>query len=632
MARMPRRRARAARAALVLLAATAALASDADTLQPDGAGGGGGVNELPAHVTMTSFRPANEVSRTSGEPALTRIPRPVPAMAAPSNFGDAFPTGPPRPPVSNEPPPVAPSGRWLHSATIVDGAVYVYGGVGSYSSALYNDMWVYNYEERAWTQVQASYVPPFPLPKGSQNLARRPTESDSMRAPGEPAGPAFADPPSEEVTVGAVPGFVASDPVAKEQERAPLKVTELEPIPRNVIKAPGYDAFVELDARSRAHARASASQRAGVRARHEHLLAAQAGAGGDPPVFWRNNNMSPDLMSPFIAADLWKYDLDTHLWSNVRSEQGNVPSPRWLHTAVEYKGNVIVFGGVSYSDIILGDVWVFNPDTALWTKGEPTGAPILPREGHSAVVMGGKDMYVFGGISYGHVPFNDMFRYDITVNQWAMVKAKGELPPPRWLHTAVSYREVGAADDASATEKMFVFGGVTRNWIPMNDLYVFDRASETWTHPKALGFPPYPRMMHTAVMLHTTMFVHGGTANNIPLEDVWTYDIQNNEWAEENPSGPYPFARFGHAAVVVAPPVPSQQRQQAPAWVPKPLDDSVDPLTPTLRKVPSPRPAERIRKEYNFNLFALTFGGAGPKPHDSDFQAAVPGAPHARQQ
>lgn len=478
--------------------------------------------------------------------------------------------------------------------------------------------------------MQASFVPPFPLPDKNRGAASVPNAPiDQFRPTDAPPAPAVEDEPPAEVLVSAHPGVAPNDPIAREREQKPLRVVNLDPISRNAIKAPGYaGAGVLLEVGSRAqvgeealaHAEANAGLRAGVAARHRELMAMRAGgkegAGSGPPVFWKNNNLSPDTMSPFLAADLWKYDLDTKLWSNIRAASANVPAPRWLHTAVEHKGSMVVFGGVSYSDIILGDLWVFNPETKAWTKGEPTGAPILPREGHSAVMMGDGGMFVFGGISYGHVPFNDLFKYDVNRNQWLMVKAKGALPPPRWLHSAVTYR------DAANTEKMFVFGGVTRNWVPLDDLYIFDMASETWSHPKTLGFPPFPRMMHTAVMLHTTMFVHGGSANNIPLEDFWTYDIENNEWQEEYASGPYPFARFGHSTVVVTPPAPTMKRQEAPQWTPKPLDDDIDPLTPTLRKSPSPRPAPRIRKEYSFNLFTMVFGGAGPKPHDADYLKA----------
>jgi len=53
--------------------------------------------------------------------------------------------------------------------------------------------------------------------------------------------------------------------------------------------------------------------------------------------------------------------VDAKVWKNVRSESAKIPAPRWLHTAVAIGNKMVIFGGVSYSDIILGDVWLFDP-------------------------------------------------------------------------------------------------------------------------------------------------------------------------------------------------------------------------------------------------------------------------------
>lgn len=115
------------------------------------------------------------------------------------------------------------------------------------------------------------------------------------------------------------------------------------------------------------------------------------------------------------------------------------PPDRWLHSAVVMAGSapgsssrMVVFGGVSYNSVVLGDIWVFDPSTpahaflparshahrllpgpgaSTWTEAHPEGIPILPREGHTAVVVGDGVMMVFGGISYGFEPFNDVWAY-----------------------------------------------------------------------------------------------------------------------------------------------------------------------------------------------------------------------------
>ena len=57
-------------------------------------------------------------------------------------------------------------------------------------------------------------------------------------------------------------------------------------------------------------------------------------------------------------------------------------------------------------------VQMFDVDKLTWTQANPKGDAILPREGHTAVVSKKKKMIVFGGISYGHIPFNDVWSYN----------------------------------------------------------------------------------------------------------------------------------------------------------------------------------------------------------------------------
>lgn len=106
-----------------------------------------------------------------------------------------------------------------------------------------------------------------------------------------------------------------------------------------------------------------------------------------------------------------------------------LPVDRWLHTAVvlsstqaqgtntQTNQRMAIFGGVSYSGIILGDLWLLEPVNKTWTEAHPSSdIPILPREGHSAVADGGILMWVFGGISYGYEPFNDLWCYDASMS------------------------------------------------------------------------------------------------------------------------------------------------------------------------------------------------------------------------
>ena len=54
---------------------------------------------------------------------------------------------------------------------------------------------------------------------------------------------------------------------------------------------------------------------------------------------------------------------------------------------------------------------------------------------------------------------------------WNKVEASGEVPPPRWRHTA----------NAVDGNKLIVFGGFNSSHVRLNDLYVLDVKSMSWS-------------------------------------------------------------------------------------------------------------------------------------------------------
>ncbi|KAM9855603.1 host cell factor 1b [Aulostomus maculatus] len=77
---------------------------------------------------------------------------------------------------------------------------------------------------------------------------------------------------------------------------------------------------------------------------------------------------------------------------------GQPPPPRESHTAVVTSGcagnRLIIYGGMS--GCRLGDLWVLDIDSLVWSKPSLSGTAPLPRSLHSATAINNK-MYVFGG-------------------------------------------------------------------------------------------------------------------------------------------------------------------------------------------------------------------------------------------
>eukprot|EP00466_Bigelowiella_natans_P006556 jgi/Bigna1/74342/fgenesh1_pg.28_\ len=218
-----------------------------------------------------------------------------------------------------------------------------------------------------------------------------------------------------------------------------------------------------------------------------------------------------------VMADLWKYNLVSKTWNAVNIG-GVVPVHRYLHAAVSVndgnkdskkrKYQMVLYGGVSWTNEILKDVWVFDPLKGTWLEAVPKGDDPLEREGHTMCLVPtkgqGDKLLVFGGISYDFAPYNDVMEYSVVKNKWTKVKATGDKPEPRWLHTAVmdgppQGKTPGSVNWSGYKAKMYVYGGVTFGGSPLDSLFEFDVTKKKWRRMKMGGYPPFPRMLHSSV-------------------------------------------------------------------------------------------------------------------------------------
>jgi N-acetylneuraminic acid mutarotase len=142
-----------------------------------------------------------------------------------------------------------------------------------------------------------------------------------------------------------------------------------------------------------------------------------------------------------------------------------------------------VFGGFEAGNITLNDLHVYDPASGgSWTDlSTPTnGSPPSVRHSHSSVELGGK-MYILGGQGYDHL--NDLHVYDpVSGGSWAELPTPTSGMPPsgRFNHSSVEL-----------DGKMYVFGGYDGTSF-LNDLFVYDPASDGWTNlsTPTSGSPP----------------------------------------------------------------------------------------------------------------------------------------------
>ncbi|RXG67700.1 Kelch repeat-containing protein 2, partial [Armadillidium vulgare] len=79
---------------------------------------------------------------------------------------------------------------------------------------------------------------------------------------------------------------------------------------------------------------------------------------------------------------------------------------------------------------------------------------------------------------------------------WQQVSVRGEQPPARHAHTAVTH-----------DNHIWVYGGMT-DLVERSDFWKYDIASRTWTQIRAR---PNPGLLHShvAVKLHSSMIIFG---------------------------------------------------------------------------------------------------------------------------
>jgi N-acetylneuraminic acid mutarotase len=224
-------------------------------------------------------------------------------------------------------------------------------------------------------------------------------------------------------------------------------------------------------------------------------------------------------------------------WSLIATT--NPPADRWGHnlTYANTNNRMLMFGGDQANGNELNDLWSFQLPLGPWTLETPSGGPPAVRRNHSAVWNpGAAEMLVFGGFCGPSCSYNDVWSYSVNTNTWTLLANNGTPPPPGY--------DFHAAWD-SINENMLVFGGYDDS-VHSDDLWQYNRATETWTQLSPVGGPPTARQGGAAVWeeLGSRMLVFGGWTGSASLNDLWEYSPTSNQWTQLTPTGTPPAARW----------------------------------------------------------------------------------------
>ncbi|OWZ23095.1 Cell polarity protein (Tea1) [Phytophthora megakarya] len=148
------------------------------------------------------------------------------------------------------------------------------------------------------------------------------------------------------------------------------------------------------------------------------------------------------------------------------------------------------------------------------------------RHAHSSVVVGGEQLFVFGGKDAASSTFfNDIFYYDAPLNQWVkpIGKPTGQLPQPR------AFAGLTASDDGNT---LFLFGG-TDGKQEFGSLFLYDVMHSRWDSlaGATLGERPSCRINHSLAFVapnHLVLF--GGRRRAVRQNELFIYNVSTRAW------------------------------------------------------------------------------------------------------
>lgn len=228
-------------------------------------------------------------------------------------------------------------------------------------------------------------------------------------------------------------------------------------------------------------------------------------------------------------GDTWTFQLtgpDTGTWTQIAvvGPSGRTNAPM----VYDSKNNLFaLFGGERYV-YSLGDTWVFDPSTEVWSNKNPSTFP--PQRARAAMAYDKKSgkVLLFGGLNKGEGKLlGGTWLYDASTNIWQIVETI--IAPSSRLWPSLASDGNGA---------FYFFGGWAMDengyGLYLNDTWKFDTATMKWTELFPSTSPP-AQSQGTLMYLGSRRFVLVGGWRDSPLGEVWIYDSNYNTWSTAPP-------------------------------------------------------------------------------------------------
>ena len=235
-------------------------------------------------------------------------------------------------------------------------------------------------------------------------------------------------------------------------------------------------------------------------------------------------------------------------WSRVPIRGGIVPPRRSGAASVVVQGKLYVYGGYGGGTGRLDDFYAYSFDQGTWEEVKVQGTAKPGRRENNGVVISdsSKSIYLFGGYN-GTSWLNDLWEFDIESHRWTCIQESTDFPGPGEAHAhgQVPSRRFGYVSVVHAG-KLVLFGGFDgTRWL--NDMFVFDFATRTWTEVVAHGLLPSVRSCPAWAKDRTHVYIHGGYDGVDRKADFFACDLNTYTWTKMPCYGTPPSPRYFHS-------------------------------------------------------------------------------------
>ena len=224
----------------------------------------------------------------------------------------------------------------------------------------------------------------------------------------------------------------------------------------------------------------------------------------------------------YVSVDINSYTMSVFAPIDKNSESAS----RVGHATVLIGNLVYSYGGWNGKRYINFGI-LYDPDNSTILFEKSKGRPMPEgRRDHSMVYSNiNKKVYLFGGWNCSD-QLNDLWCLDDGWD-WSIVTVSGNIPSGRRGHTACIFQN-----------NMIIFGGLYGLSKYLNELYLFDIVTSSWSLQTCLGDIPSPRAWHTSTIIGKFMVVFGGTAGRTSFyDDVYVLNLENFVWSKSVVSG-----------------------------------------------------------------------------------------------